>query len=58
MPKPLMHLGFDFSYSHMAGRWMMPGAWPGHTFPDIEMYEEMARIAERFAALSKPGAKH
>ena len=47
MAKPLMHLGFDFSYSHMAGRWLMPGAWPGHTFPDIEMFEEMARIAER-----------
>ncbi len=47
MPKPLMHLGFDFSYSHMAGRWLMPGAWPGHVFPDIEMFEEMARIAER-----------
>jgi len=47
MPKRKMHLGYDFSYSHMAGRWLMPGAWPGHTFPDIEMFEEMARIAER-----------
>lgn len=47
MPKRKMHLGFDFSYSHMAGRWHMPGAWPGHTFPDIEMFEDMARIAER-----------
>lgn len=47
MPKPRMHLGFDFSYSHMGGRWRMPGAWPGHTFPDVAMFEEMARIAER-----------
>jgi len=42
-----MHLGFDFSYSHMGGRWRLPGAWPGRVFPDIAMYEEMARIAER-----------
>ena len=42
-----MHLGFDFSYCHMGGRWRMPGAWPGKTFPDVTMYEEVARIAER-----------
>ena len=47
MPKPRMHLGFDYSYTHMGGRWRMPGAWPGRTFPDVEMFEEMARIAER-----------
>jgi FMN-dependent oxidoreductase (nitrilotriacetate monooxygenase family) len=42
-----MHLGFDFSYGHIGGRWRMPGAWPGRTFPDVEMYEEIARIGER-----------
>jgi FMN-dependent oxidoreductase (nitrilotriacetate monooxygenase family) len=42
-----MHLGFDYSYSHLGGHWRMPGAWPGRTFPDVEMFEEMARIAER-----------
>jgi FMN-dependent oxidoreductase (nitrilotriacetate monooxygenase family) len=47
LPKPRMHLGFDFSYSHMGGRWRLPGAWVGHTFPDVEMFEEVARIAER-----------
>ena len=45
--KPRMHLGFDFSYTHMGGRWRMPGAWPGRTFPDVMMYEDVARIAER-----------
>ncbi len=45
--KPRMHLGFDFSYTHMGGRWRMPGAWPGRTFPDVAMYEDVARIAER-----------
>ena len=42
-----MHLGFDFSYTNMGGRWRLPGSWPGHTFPDVGMFEEMARIAER-----------
>ncbi len=47
MAKAKMHLGFDMSYTHMGGRWLMPGAWAGMTFPDIEMFEEAARIAER-----------
>jgi FMN-dependent oxidoreductase (nitrilotriacetate monooxygenase family) len=47
VPKPRIHLGFDFSYTHMGGRWRMPGSWPGRTFPDVAMFEEMARIAER-----------
>ncbi len=42
-----MHLGFDFSYTHMGGRWRMPGSWEGRTFPDVTMYEDVARIAER-----------
>jgi FMN-dependent oxidoreductase (nitrilotriacetate monooxygenase family) len=42
-----MHLAFDLSYIHMDGRWRMPGAWPGVTYPDVAMYEEIARIAER-----------
>jgi FMN-dependent oxidoreductase (nitrilotriacetate monooxygenase family) len=47
MPKTKMHLGFDFSYTHMGGRWRLPGGWPGRTFPDVAMYEDVARIAER-----------
>ncbi len=48
VPKPRMHLGFDFSYSHMGGRWRMPGAWAGrYTYPDVTMFEQVARIAER-----------
>ncbi|MDB5375301.1 MAG: flavin-dependent alkanal monooxygenase [Belnapia sp.] len=46
MAKRRMHLGFDFSYTHMGGRWRMPGAWPGAILPDMGMHEEMARIAE------------
>ena len=47
MAKTKMHLGFDFSYSHMGGRWRLPGAWPRRPFPDVEMYEDVARICER-----------
>ncbi len=42
-----MNLAFDVSYIAMDGRWNMPGSWPGCTFPAVEMYEEIARIAER-----------
>jgi FMN-dependent oxidoreductase (nitrilotriacetate monooxygenase family) len=42
-----MHLAFDLSYIHMEGRWRMPGAWPGYTYPDVGMFEDIARIAER-----------
>jgi len=46
MPKR-MHLAFDLSYIHMEGRWRMPGAWRGGRYPDVAMFEEIARIAER-----------
>jgi long-chain alkane monooxygenase len=46
MPKR-MHLAFDLSYIHMEGRWRMPGAWAGARYPDVAMFEEIARIAER-----------
>jgi long-chain alkane monooxygenase len=46
MPRK-MHLAFDISYIHMDGRWRMPNSWVGHTYPDIAVFEEIARIAER-----------
>lgn len=47
MPKR-MNLCFDVSYIAMDGRWRMPGSWPGGmVFPDVGMYEDIARIAER-----------
>jgi FMN-dependent oxidoreductase (nitrilotriacetate monooxygenase family) len=42
-----MHLTFDLSYIHLDGRWRNPGSWIGRTYPDIGIYEEIARIAER-----------
>lgn len=46
MPKKI-HLAFDISYTHLDGRWRMPGSWTGRTYPDIGIYEEIARVAER-----------
>jgi FMN-dependent oxidoreductase (nitrilotriacetate monooxygenase family) len=46
MPKR-MHLAFDLSYIHMEGRWRLPGAWRGGRYPDVALFEEIARIAER-----------
>ncbi len=46
MPKQI-HFAFDLSYIHTDGRWRTPHSWPGHHFPDVEMYEDIARIAER-----------
>ncbi len=46
MPRK-MHLAFDISYAHLDGRWRMPHSWVGHTYPDITVFEEIARIAER-----------
>lgn len=42
-----MHLAFDLSYTHLDGRWRRPGSWTGRTYPDIDIYEEIAHIAER-----------
>jgi len=45
--KKKMHLAFDISYTHLDGRWRMPGSWVGKTYPDLGIYEEIARISER-----------
>jgi FMN-dependent oxidoreductase (nitrilotriacetate monooxygenase family) len=42
-----MHLAFNFSTTHMNGRWQLPGSWEDRTFPDVTQYEDAARIAER-----------
>ncbi|MBS0558797.1 MAG: NtaA/DmoA family FMN-dependent monooxygenase [Proteobacteria bacterium] len=47
MPRK-MHLAFDVSYAHMDGRWRMPGsAWKDRRYPDVDTFEEIARICER-----------
>ena len=45
--KTTMHLAFDLSYAHLDGRWRTPGSWTHRNFPSLDMYEDLARIAER-----------
>ncbi len=42
-----IHLGFDYSYNHMGGRWRLPHALDGHAYPDVGLFERMARLAEQ-----------
>ncbi len=42
-----MHLAYDLSFTHTEGRWAQPGSWVGQDFPDVRMYMEVARVAER-----------
>lgn len=42
-----MHLAFDLSFTHTEGRWARPGSWADRTFPDVRMFQEIARTAER-----------
>ena len=45
--KPKIHLAFDLSFTHTDGRWRAPGSWVHRNYPDVSMYEDLARIAER-----------
>ncbi|MFF3372564.1 NtaA/DmoA family FMN-dependent monooxygenase [Streptomyces sp. NPDC002680] len=42
-----MHIGFDLSFTHTEGAWARPGSWVGLDFPDVRMFMELARTAER-----------
>jgi FMN-dependent oxidoreductase (nitrilotriacetate monooxygenase family) len=42
-----MHLAFDLSFTHTDGRWRTAGSWAHRTYPDVNMFEDLARIAER-----------
>ncbi|HEV8016796.1 MAG TPA: NtaA/DmoA family FMN-dependent monooxygenase [Stellaceae bacterium] len=45
--KPKMHLAFDLSWTHLQGRWRLPGSWTGAIYPDLTIFKEIASIAER-----------
>jgi long-chain alkane monooxygenase len=45
--KTKMHLAFDLSWTHVDGRWRTPGSWTGRLFPDLDIFREVASIAER-----------
>jgi long-chain alkane monooxygenase len=45
--KTKMHLAFDLSWTHVDGRWRTPGSWTGRLYPDLDVFKEVASIAER-----------
>jgi FMN-dependent oxidoreductase (nitrilotriacetate monooxygenase family) len=45
--KKKIHLAFDFSWTTVETQWRMPGSWVDVHHPNIGMFEELARIAER-----------
>ncbi|MCW2505019.1 MAG: xenobiotic compound monooxygenase subunit [Actinomycetia bacterium] len=42
-----MHIAFDLSFTHTEGAWARQGSWVGLDFPDVRMFMELARTAER-----------
>jgi FMN-dependent oxidoreductase (nitrilotriacetate monooxygenase family) len=42
-----MHLAYDLSFAHTEGRWARAGSWIGTAYPDVRIYQEIARTAER-----------
>jgi FMN-dependent oxidoreductase (nitrilotriacetate monooxygenase family) len=42
-----MHLALDLSFTHTDGRWRAPGSWTGRDFPNLQIFQEIASIAER-----------
>lgn len=47
MSKRMIHLGYDISWTHLEGRWRIPGSWSHATYPDMRVFSDIARIAER-----------
>jgi FMN-dependent oxidoreductase (nitrilotriacetate monooxygenase family) len=46
MPKH-MHLALDVSWTQVETAWRLPGSWVGKHYPDVGLFEDIARIAER-----------
>jgi len=46
MPKH-MHLALDVSWTQVETAWRLPGSWVGPHYPDVGLFEDIARIAER-----------
>jgi len=45
MPKQ-MHLTLDVSWTQVESAWRMTGSWVGRHYPDVGLFEDIARIAE------------
>ena len=45
--KKRIHLAFDLSWTQVETQWRIPGSWVGRNYPDVGLFEEVARVAER-----------
>jgi alkanesulfonate monooxygenase SsuD/methylene tetrahydromethanopterin reductase-like flavin-dependent oxidoreductase (luciferase family) len=45
--KKQIHLAFDLSWTSVETQWRNPGSWVDRHHPNIGMFEEVARTAER-----------
>ena len=45
--KPQMHLAIDTSWTQVETTWREPGARVGSHYPDVGLFEDIARVAER-----------
>src|SRR6202008_170493 len=45
--KPQMHLAIDVSWTQVETTWREPGARVGRHYPDVGLFEDIARVAER-----------
>ena len=45
--KPQMHLAIDVSWTQVETTWREPGARVNRHYPDVGLFEDIARVAER-----------
>ena len=45
--KPRIHLALDFSWTQVETDWRQPTSWVNKSYPDIGLFEDVARICER-----------
>jgi len=45
--KPQMHLAIDVSWTQVETIWREPGARVNRHYPDVGLFEDIARVAER-----------
>ena len=42
-----IHLALDLSWTQVETQWRIPGSWVGPHYPDVGLFEDVARLAER-----------
>ncbi len=45
--KPRIHLALDFSWTQVETDWRQRTSWVNRSYPDVGLFEDLARIAER-----------